>query len=188
MKKLVIAAVALCAAVATQAASVDWNSGSKFFVDADGNKTTLASGTSIALIVLSDNTGWAAGTWEAAAGSVTELATASIGTGKNAGKITGSQYKFSYGDQPFADGSVLAVVFKDASGKYDQLVYQASGAAMTDTMTVAGLAAAENIWAETFSFATGGNVMAPETSDVPEPTSGLLVLLGVAGLALRRRA
>ncbi|MCR5413849.1 MAG: PEP-CTERM sorting domain-containing protein, partial [Kiritimatiellae bacterium] len=33
-------------------------------------------------------------------------------------------------------------------------------------------------------FATAGNF---KTAAVPEPTSGLLMLLGVAGLALRRR-
>jgi len=72
-------------------------------------------------------------------------------------------------------------MFKDSSDNLSQLTYVADGATVDDTYTISGLTS--DTWSgEKFTYATGGNFTA-----VPEPTSGLLMLLGVAGLALRRR-
>ena len=77
----------------------------------------------------------------------------------------------------------LAVVITD--GKTMMNITYADGTKVTDSYLVNGLA--DNLWTGTgnqpFNFATKGNF----TADVPEPTSSLLMLLGVAGLALRRR-
>lgn len=191
MKKLMVAAVAIAVAVVANAASVSWSSGSSYLVDPSTGlkKTSLDSG-SIWLAVLGDTTGWSAGTWAGTSENVVELQQGTIvSSGKAAaqGKVS-MEYKFTYGEQPFADDSVLAVVFKDDNGKYSQLKYYDStaaggiGAAVTDTLTVSGLADAEALYSGSLTFATGGNF-----TTVPEPTSGLLLLLGMAGLALKRK-
>ena len=51
-------------------------------------------------------------------------------------------------------------------------------------LAAALLTPSKNFVGEETSFATGGAGW--YTASVPEPTSGLLMLIGVAGLALRR--
>ena len=192
MKKLIIAASVVVAAVVCQAATIKWNSTNAKLVDPKTGSTqsSLSSG-SIMLVVLSDTKGWADGTWSAKAGSVTELASATIGSNKTAGKITGVTYTWQYESDKTGssvkDGNMLAVVFKDSSGAYDQLEYFTTKAAVTDTMTVSGLDSLGDTWTQTFNFAQGdaasGGIYAP----VPEPTSAMLVLLGFTGLALKRK-
>jgi len=186
-KKILIAAATLCAVVVSQAASISWSSSSKL-VDAAGSiVTSVPSGGSIVAIILSDNTGWSAGTWTAAKGSVTELGTSTIGQSKTAkGKVSGTNNSFSYGSGLLENGDVIAVVFKDSNGVYNQLVYQSDGLALTDTMTITGFN--DNTYSGQFDFGGTKNFTAPSGGgDTPEPTSGLLLLLGVAGLALRRK-
>lgn len=86
------------------------------------------------------------------------------------------------------DGDVLAVLFHDSTTKtYRNLYYvdefgQVTDKPVNDRFTVSGLSEGKSNLG-TFTFATEGNFTA-----IPEPTSGLLLLVGLAGLALRRRA
>ena len=85
-------------------------------------------------------------------------------------------------NNPFKNGDVLGVMFKDSDNNLSQLVYASDmETVVADTYTVSGLTS--DTWSgDKFTYASRGNFTA-----VPEPTSGLLMLLGVAGLALRRR-
>lgn len=192
MKKLIVAISAVALAVAAQAASVSWKTGSSYLVDNTGTKQTALASGEIWLVVLSDTTGWSAGEWTGTAATVTELQQATIvssGKASAKGKIT-QDYAFTYGDQAFSDGDTLAVVFKDGDGNYAQIAYYDStkedkvGAAITDVLVVSGLSDSEALWTGELSFATGGNFLGQA---VPEPTSGLLLLVGGALLALKRK-
>ena len=73
-------------------------------------------------------------------------------------------------------------MFKDSEGNLSQLVYASDmTTTVDDVYEVSGLTS--DTWSGAgFTYATGGNFTA-----VPEPTSGLLLLLGMAGLALKRK-
>ena len=189
MKKLMIAAAIVCAAAYAQAAQVLWQSSTgeatTYYVDADGNKLeAIDGGGAFALIKLAaaDVAAFQAGTWEGAdvASYGTALQTANPGTGKGAGKVS-KTFEFTYaaGSNPISENDVLAVVLMQ-DGKYSQLVYQADESAVVDTLKVVGLE--DNLYKGTLNFASQGNFMT-----VPEPTSAMLLLLGVAGLALKRK-
>lgn len=191
MKKLIVMIGAVALAVVTQAAQVKWTTGANYLVDKTGTKQTALASGEIWLVVLSDTTGWSAGEWTGTAATVTELQQGTIiSSGKAAaqGKVN-QTYSFTYGDQAFSDGDTLAVVFKDGDS-YAQIAYYDStkedkvGAAITDVLVVSGLSDSEALWSGELAFATGGNFLGQA---VPEPTSGLLLLVGAAMLALKRK-
>ena len=190
MKKLIIAVAVIATALVGQAASVKWSAGSTKLCDATtGEATSLKSG-SIVLAILSDTTGWSDGTWKATSG-VTELATATVASAKGVGTITGTDYKFEYDDEnPTAsalkNGDILGVLFKDADGNYSQLTYYTTKSAVTETLTVSGLNS--NVWTDELVFGQAGDgKIVAGTASIPEPTSALLLMLGLCGLALKRK-
>ena len=188
-----IALAAVACAAGVQAASFAWNTSTKF-ADKDGNVITTAAGYTealnggsivlVKLAALTEGPGydWANATVLAGQTAPTIKTTNPANT---KGRLSAS-YSFTFDEEnadnnPFKNGDILGVMFKDSSGKLSQLTYVADGKTVDDVYTISGLS--NNTWAgTTFAYATAGNFTA-----VPEPTSGLLMLLGVAGLALRRR-
>ncbi len=196
MKKLMILAAVACAAIGAQAASVQWKSyntttgKSTYMVDKTGAQMGAADfsslGVSLVLITLSgdDLTAYQNGTYSSAYDASAVLSTGKISTSTKSSQkgLFSTALEFTYGEaNPIKDGDFLAVVITD--GKTMMNITYADGGKVTDTLLVAGLTDNENLYAQTFNFATGGNFL----GNVPEPTSGLLLLLGIAGLALRRK-
>ena len=187
-----IALAAVACATAVQAASFSWATTTKF-TDNEGTVITTADGYSAALnggsIVLVKLAALDAGYDWANATVLTGQTAPTIKTTNPAttkGRLSAT-YSFTFDtdnadNNPFKNGDILGVMFKDSEGNLSQLVYASDmTTTVDDVYTVSGLS--DNTWnGTTFAYASAGNFTA-----VPEPTSGLLMLLGMAGLALRRR-
>ena len=188
MKKLMIALAAVACAAGLQAAQFTWGSTGKF-TNSEGVAVTTAAGYtaalnggSIVLVLLAD------GTYDGAKTVLAGQTAPTITTTPppQAGKLNGT-FSFVYNEtdasaNPIKNGDILGVMFKDSDGNLSQLVYASDmETVVANTYTVSGLTS--NTWSgDKFTYASAGNFTA-----VPEPTSGLLMLLGMAGLALRRR-
>ncbi|MBQ2624942.1 MAG: PEP-CTERM sorting domain-containing protein [Kiritimatiellae bacterium] len=182
MKKLMMAVAVALVAVATQAASFYWGTaaGGAKLVDADNNVlTAVPGGGKISLILLgSDTTSYTDATWLMDATFTTSTKASTNGRINN-------NYGFSWtdgGDNIIDNGDILAVVFKDADGKFSNLKNAADGSDLIARTTLSGING--NNWSNITSSWT---FTSANYSAVPEPTSGLLLLLGVAGLALKRK-
>ena len=181
MKKLMIAAAIVCAAAFANAATCTWSVDWAYAVDT-ANPTYDASEAfsgSYWLIALTSSS--------TAGISVDNTGAITLGTGMTqAGTGAASSY---FGDT-FAgltsanNGDYYALVIYDSNYKYY---------GVSDAVQIAGISDDPPVNANDIKFsniydtADAAYYMVANTAAVPEPTSGLLLLLGVAGLALRRR-
>ena len=187
MKKLTIVVAIAIMAIASQAAQFSWKT-ANFMVAADssGNPITTAAGFNTMLnggsivAVLVDGT------------TYTDLGTSTFKTSGSAAQkygVSGS-YVFTAGaSNPFSDGNVIQIMFKDSEGNYSWLK-DGSGNDIVAQYTVSGFDdyTPQNSWSGSYTFGTAGVSGTPTYfTAVPEPTSGLLLLLGMAGLALKRK-
>ena len=171
MKKIMLAAVvALGIAGLTRASSYYWG------VTSDASLNGYA-GDTVYVLLASD---WSS---TITADQVVNKALDNADMTKKLNKTGVASRYFSYGAND-KDGETLSVVFVDinASGQYfkweDTLTSTASTSSDKTYNTVSS--------SDFATHASGGYQPFPG-SPVPEPTSGFLLLLGVAGLALRRK-
>ena len=175
MKKLIVLAVAVALACAGQAAAVSWSNslaGQGATLAGNGAFVLAFAGSDYADIVKLV-------TVDGSDTLQSDLAAKSIGSANfsnNRGTATTAATRTS--DAP---SSMFWMIFKD--GSYD------GGSAVTWTAVtdVSGYqyeppASGTTLALNAASYANSGTI-----ASVPEPTSGLLMLVGLAGLALRRR-
>ena len=182
MKKLIIAAAVVCTAVFAHAAAANWKASASGMYDGTG-KTADANLYSGSAYVFD-----AGVTSQAALFAIIEAGTA-IGS-STAGYVATATFEdgafgglnFSNGEQGGGSYTYYFVVVDD-----DKAYFSNEKSANANTT-----ATARNVG---FSAQSGSSSLPAGTgfqgagawSAVPEPTSGLLMLLGMAGLALRRR-
>ena len=191
MKKLSIAAFAVACAAVVQAATVSWGSGALYTAaSASGGWSTTTAMSAGALVTMNvylvDSSTYAtvsamdqAGMYEWAGTQTASYSAqnknpstdAIIGAATVQVKDTLAASTTYY--------SIVTAEYTDAS--YGDMYMAAAG---TVTTTAAGAGSFANIFGGAGTATTGG---VRDWQAVPEPTSGLLMLLGMAGLALRRR-
>ena len=189
MKKLMIMLGAVALAAGVQAASVDWSIANNSWTLNDGSKA--AAGTAVYLIdgttslatiaaAINGTTGAfdANQSWVFASDVTSNAKGARTTVTATTDKLTrGNEYDFSV---LIIDTTVAGSPKYMVSDTYTQTAYLSG----TDEATSASFAAARlGANALTYDATSAANGWAA----VPEPTSGLLMLLGMAGLALRRR-
>ena len=192
MKKLIIGAVAFLAAVSVNAAMVKWNSG-VVFGPSDSSGTLVASSTykladsataSMYVFAIANATDFAKvqsdGVW-ATYGDKLGTATASTSS------LSSSKFAALTTDGYAASSTAYAAIlftYTDGAGKEWYLENLAS----VEINDLGGDANIGNLARYNGGLSSAGQLASwGSASSVPEPTSGLLMLVGLAGLALRRR-
>ena len=182
MKKLMVAALAVAFAAVAQAASVTW--GGTFSTPDVGD--TLPAGTQFAL-VLSDS----------AFAAPTTIEAFTVGTTVGNGAIV-STWTIDGAQSDNWEFTAEYTAAGDVNGYYAILTLNDAGdkAAYMDMGSITGTTATSPMsykvynagWTdESATLTSGGYSISVGGEVIPEPTSGLLLLVGMAGLALRRR-
>ena len=192
MKKLMMAVAIVCAAVAAKAATVNWQSGTIYTaIDAAGAVGTTKANTSGRLVTMyiyefaTEDAYTAAQSLNVESLYDTYLDSA-IGSGKSSG--TGvAKYGQTVGDASGAHYALALFVDTVNANLPDGKTAFVNAAFATATVDGSGTYAAGDIFNSKVSPTWVAYPTSSEPEPIPEPTSGLLMLLGLAGLALKRK-
>lgn len=191
MKKLMIALAVAAMAVIGNAAAVNWDAGT---VLEPGGATANKSVTGYLFVLTADqysalNTAYGSATGTSAGEKMANTVWNAYGDKLDSAYATGTTSKKgaliltddskSYGA---GDNAYAAIIYTYGSG--DDLKYIGN---IGTTEFASAMDADVNGMALNLFGSTTGGATAWTAASVPEPTSGLLLLLGIAGLALKRK-
>ena len=189
MKKIMMAIAVVALATASQAAAMKWMSGTMYVPGSTSTKVATTYGAKAMLVALTadqfSDLGKAVSGKSAAEVSTyiynnykdaTATKTANFMTGAATLQDTAS---FSNGDTAYA---VVIYTSYDNTGKSGDLYYVANMGSFEFKSDSAGQVSNMGL-----KLNGSGADMTWQVASVPEPTSAMLLLLGMAGLALRRR-
>jgi len=173
MKKIMIAAVAVMLGIAANAAAVGWScAGAAGYANYGVYVIGMNGVESVAQIVDLAKDGKDLSAYQFATGTVNPA----NGSAITAATTSGKAITYKEGGTTAENSYQAFMVFFDAAKENGSYT------------SVASTTLANNSTGKTFTFANqSANLAANQFEVAPEPTSGLLLLLGVAGLALRRR-
>lgn len=180
MKKLIMAVAIVCAAAFAHAAAIDW-SASKVYdavATASQGKNVAGSGWLGYVIMEAD---YASVTADLIAGKTDSLTSKAVGPVKNTTSKGAFNTSAASGSVAAGEQSFYLIVLN--SDSLDGVTGYASSAKTTVTVD----SSLDTLIAFGSMESATKNVSSWTAVAAPEPTSGLLLLLGVAGLALRRR-
>ena len=166
MKKLIIAAVAVAFGLTASAASYSWKAYNDWF-SPDGNDDLAG------IVYLFDGSQYAISAVTADVSGSLSNALGSQALDYGAFDVTGSGLTDNGADMAY----MFALVLNTAGDGY--WVSGMQDLAITDAI--------KGGFPASFNFGDVENISFSPIGNVPEPTSGLLLLLGMAGLALKRK-
>ena len=181
MKKLMIAVAIVCAAAMSQAASITWGNWA-YYSDAEGNIVdTTTAPYNFVLVCLGSTESYEGLT----SSNIRQDGGWDVGEGGEGFNSVGGEYLLGT-DKGDHDNYFYALMAKDDKGNLLQLKY-VGGDNDGEIIEALKIGSFEKDGTYKVEFWAGENGDTMTVAAVPEPTSGLLLLLGVAGLALRRR-
>ena len=185
MKKLLVVSIVALAALCGQAASLDWGADWSYSKNADKGVDTFDDSGSYNL-------------WVVALGSSSSTAGISVDADGNLVLGSGMTQVSSGSDSEDMAGTVNGLAEAD-NGKYLALVIYDSANGLygiSDAVAISGITDEPPKNADYVTFSNDGGANADgiaymmanlPTESIPEPTSGLLLLIGGSLLALRRK-
>ena len=202
MKKLIVATAAIALAVVSQAAVVDWGytiTGDKTVSSEAAAQTSDYAKNYVAYLFAADAVeDWSKLTQDDLAlakdssavqyQTYTKRGGATYATADSTGKV-GNARTFSVGDADSYDGKIVVVdTVNNTYNASDITIASRSETAGTGTAGIKSVSQSDFASTSFGQFYSGDTPPTPPTPDpLPEPTSGLLLLVGGAMLALRRK-
>ena len=184
MKKLMVAALAVAFAAVAQAATINWGSA---FATADGGDTLSAGSQAVLIYSATAFTGAATTIDSFAVGGVADNGGTVVDAySLNADDLDMWSFDKSYNVAAANANGYYAILMTDGGDPTKASYYdlgQVSGVDEKSGIQWIGVNAGWGDEMGDWATMGGFNVAV----NVPEPTSGLLLLIGMAGLALRRR-